>query len=304
MNQHQKTSKIGPHSLAVALWGKDRRGLRHIKKALPIQAEAFSPFYRDFIETIIRSSALRIKQGKEGYIKSESNPGINANKRASNLIVADVTDIDTLPHELGHALDFWYGLGRALTSTVILEDGKTFHDILTGELSRTKKRLERELKDLYRTTVDKALGEKASETILGQIDLYRKLGFTFDESSRQAIHRQLWETGFAELFYSLFTKQVTKEIGWVYSPLWDLLSAVIRLDNLGLPHHDYDYYLLSRTLVSEECFANLFHAEVCSIYEQMDHFKSYFPQTYAAFQKLFSFGYEGIMHHQRNIVRV
>ena len=130
--------------IAETLRNKSKRTMAHYADRLRKQARYFSPFYRDFIHKLLKNSYLKIvHESRSGYVSSiESGEVYNSlSKRQVCKLSTDISDVKVLPHELGHAIDFWFGRTNSLTSSVLLSNGQTFREIFDAEFNEKKEAL-------------------------------------------------------------------------------------------------------------------------------------------------------------------
>ena len=155
---NKQPATITTNVLAKALYEKSKRTFSHRKSEIWHQANYFSPVYRDFIYKIITNPSLKIYASKndESYIQNDPKevPNNKLTRKFHNFIYFDVLNKTSLPHELGHAVDFWFGAGTPLTSVVILEDNKTLYDIFTEEFESNYQSIYNLIMDEYKNIID------------------------------------------------------------------------------------------------------------------------------------------------------
>ena len=285
-----------------ALNKKNKRSFHHHQKALKKQALYFSPFYRDFIYKIINSGSLKIKHwAGKGYLEPIKRKGTNFKKRQENMLCTDIEVPDVLPHELGHAVDFWFGYSDALTRTVVLSNGKTLKEIFNEEFSGKQEEIYQEVMNEYKTIINENINDKAYDILMKYMPDYNDLcNNHFDMKKRREIHRKLYESGFVEAYYLLYTKQCAKILNHKYSPILDALSSRYNLDGLLLDGHKHAYYWFSdENRPVAELFANLFEAKVTNKHVQFDELKKFLPKSFEGFEELFFIFYDRFMHNKR-----
>ena len=252
---------------------------------------------------------MKIKSGSSSYIlgSGQETEQSSLNKRQKNFISIELSDLDALPHELGHAVDFWFGMSQPLTSQLILSNGKTFKDILVDEFLAQHNKAYEEIMEQLKSILDSRIGKGAFDTIFGNIKNLRKLHYRgYDPESktekekRRNIQKELYEKGFVEAYYELYTNNLFSQINEDYSIVLDALSSVYDLSFLGLVCHGLDYYeytVGSRT--TQEFFANIFQAKVTSKQAQIDNTAKYFPKSVEAFEELFNIIFDHIEQNKR-----
>lgn len=274
------------------------------------QAFHFSPTYRDFISKVINNSSLKIfSHYKESFTRSVTPVEYSLkslSKRQINEIYNSFDSLDSFPHELGHAVDFWFGKRNALTTNVIIEDNQTLFDIFTEEFEEKSKEIYETIMNEYRESVNKEIRKDAFDILMSNIHLYRKLNSLPCDlnnkeitTQRRAIQKKLYESDFVEIYYRLDTIYSLSEINSKYSPILDALSSKYNLEDLYLDHHQYSYYEDSKYKPIYEFFANLFAAEVTSKFKYFEHLNKFLPKSFAAFEKLFEIFYSHIQNNKR-----
>ena len=287
------------NSIASAIHDKSKRTFKYQKKNLKNQAMSFSPIYRDFILKIINNKSLKIKHSyRDSFIKADFVNRDDFKKKGSNQIVADISDTDNLAHELGHSLDFYFGRNNALTTSVILSNGQTFHQIVKDEFEQMRIEMHEYVTDNFRGIVDSHLGEGSFNLLDCYMDVYRGLYKHSDEKTRTKIHKELYKSGFVETYYQYVTKGMPAILDDKYHPIIDLLSSKYDFSGFRLSHHDEEYYYLKSRL-GFELFANLFSAKVTSRYDMLENFEKMMPRSMEAFEELFSIIYDHIQNDKR-----
>lgn len=304
-----KTNFEDVKNIVKALLKKDRRNFVHRISLLYQQAYSISPLYRDFICKVINSSSLKIKYtSTKGYFSGieEKGPAQTLNRRCKNLIEFNFTWMSTLPHELGHAVDFWFGTDCPLTSKVDLGNNKSFYDIFTEEFNSKKEELYKLVVEEYKNIVNSNINENAYDILTSKIDVYRTLNSIPCKPKdpeitkrRKELQDELYESGFVEVYYQLKVKKCTDILNEKYSPILDALSSEYNFECLGLAHHRKGYYNAHKTLAAEEFFANAFSAEIMSNVQHFDNLRKYLPNTFNNFFKLFQIFYQRIQNNNR-----
>jgi hypothetical protein len=296
------------YQIANALYNKSKRTFRHRKRELIKQANVFSSKYQDFIYKVINSNSLRIKHYyKMGYIVAPHDevPLPKLTKKYDNLIVTDINNVTTLPHELGHAVDFWFGQVNSLTSSVLLNDNKTFAQIFKEEFDSSYEDLYQMIMNEYKQIINSNISDRAYDIFINNIDKYRELSSikidknnVYASKRRKQLQDELTQCGFVNVYYLMCLKKCSDIINNKYSPILDALSSKYNLDELLLAHHDYTYYD-NDSLIAQELFANLFQDKVTSNFTNRDIVRKYLPRTYRAFEQLFDIFYTHIQNNKR-----
>lgn len=303
------TANINHVDIIVSALKKKSKRTLYNHKALVKQALCFSPGYRDFICKIITSNSLKIissyKSGSiiGGYSLEESN---KLNKRQKSYIETDINDPHVLAHELGHAVDFWFGRNKALSRVLIIKDNQTIYDIFKEEFESKHQEIYEFIMNEYHKEVDLKVDDKAFDIMVNNIGLYQKLEQNpYDGKNpsinkrRRKIHRELEELDFIEAYYQIYTKQCYKPINDKYSPILDALSSKYDLADFFLDHHTIFYYSLGEYRPIQELFADLFAAKVTSEHAYLDNVKVILPKTFDAFERLFVIFYDHIQNNKR-----
>ena len=264
------------------------------------QAQHFSPFYRDFILKIIKNNSLKIKSSYQGsYTPMEfTSPTGKLQKRGKGLIEANTDDLDMLPHELGHAVDYWFGR-QTLTNNVILSNGKTLREIFDAEFDKKFEDILESIMDEFAFILNKNIQEDAYDILFLNMGIYRKLMECKDPLERRELQKKLYKSGFVEVYYQLYTKKYYKIIQEKYGPVIDALSSRVNLMNFFLAGHTISYYKQDKCIAVEEFFANVFAEKVTSEHVVFKELKRLLPESFAAFEELFYFFYDRIQNNKR-----
>ena len=295
--------------IVEALNKKSKRSFSYRQKDLKKQALYFSPFYRDFIYKVIKNGSLKIVQKwNDGYIipNGEMIDTPNLKRRQKNKIYTDIQEVDTLPHELGHAVDFWFGHYQALTTNVVLSNGKTLKEVFTEEFETKQEEIYKAVMDEYKSIINSNINDKAYDLLINNMSLYNELkNIKCDEKDkevtkqRRKIQKQLYEIGFVETYYHLYDRKCFAILNLKYSPILDALSSKHDFDGLFLDHHMFSYYKYSKNNAVYEFFANLFEAKVTSKHVQFDNLIKFLPKSFEAFEELFFIFYNHIQQNKR-----
>ena len=281
---------------------KSKSTFKYHQKELIKQASYFSPLYRDFINKIINSNHLKITHTYDGgYITPDEQmfETEKLRKKQKNRIVTDITEVDTLPHELGHAVDFWFGQRQALTSSVILSSGKTLQEIFDEEFELNYQQIYQEMMDEYKLIINSNINDQAFDILLKYVPLYNELEYAKTPKKRKKIHEELYKSGFVEVYYQLYNRNCYKMLNHKYCPVLDALSSKYNFDGLFLDHHELFYYKINEKRPVQEFFANCFGAKVTPTVFQIDNVIKYLPESYKAFEELFSIFYNHFQNNKR-----
>lgn len=220
--------------------------------------------------------------------------------------MVDLRYLDILPHELGHAVDFWFGSLNALTRTVILYDDKALFDIFTEEFEAKHQEIYEMVMEEYKNIINSNINDKAYDILIDNMDLYRLLSLVKPDlrdkektKFRREAQKELYKNGFVETYYQLIKRDCYSILNDKYSPILDALSSKYDFNGLYLAHHDQEYYRSSRFCTTEEFFANMFAAKVTSKHVYYDNLIKYLPKSFDAFERLFSIFYDRIQNNKK-----
>ena len=295
------------NSIIYILNKKNKSGLKHYQKAVEKQARHFSPLYRDFIFKIMKNNSLKIKNSYDSFCRSTlCSSKEKLSKREINKIYTDISDVDALPHELGHAVDFWFGHYQALTTNVVLSNDKTLKEVFTEEFETKQEEIYKAVMDEYKTIINSNINDKAYDLLINNMSLYNELkNIKCDEKDkevtkqRRRIQKRLYDIGFVETYYHLYDRKCFAILNLKYSPILDALSSKYDFDGLFLDHHMFSYYKYSKNNAVYEFFANLFEAKVTSKHVQFDNLIKFLPKSFEAFEELFFIFYNHIQQNKR-----
>ncbi|MDY6430993.1 MAG: hypothetical protein SPL00_04305 [Bacilli bacterium] len=298
-------------TIVAVLSAKSKRTFAHRKKSLLEQAKYFSPIYRDFIIKVINNKSLEIVHSyDESYLLdkniSEENLKVKLTKKSKNKIFIEIEDVDALPHELGHAVDFYFGKENSLSRSVILEDNKTLYDIFSEEFEEKHHELYELVMTEYKQAINSSINKEAFDILIRDIPKYRELcSIKIDldnkevTAKRKQLQKELYESNFVETYYELYMSRCYCEINKKYSPILDALSSRYNLEGLFLDHHKESYYERDKYNAVYEFFGNLFRARVTSQNVYTDNLIKYLPKSFLAFEKLFDIFYEHIQNNRK-----
>ena len=295
-------TSVHANRMVNTLANKRKRDFSHHHKALVKQAAYIHPAYRDFITKIIDNKSLKIERTwKESYIEDvdESEYPTGLARKRKNKIHTDIYDVEALPHELGHAVDFWCGGNVALSTTVVLEDNKTLFDIFAEEFASLHKKLLGEVLEECRVILDREIEEGASDILMNNFSLYCSLARPLDEKARHEIQKELYESGFVEAYYQLYEKRCFRGLNKRIGIILDALSSRYDLTLSMLSHHSPSYYQADPNNAVYEFFANAFEAKVTRSAAEFEALHRYLPKSFDAFEKLFAIAYNHIQNNKR-----
>ena len=287
---------------------KRRIDFRHQTSSLLKVAWSISPTYRDFILKILKNSSLKMRDADDCYILP-ANVNFKQpkySKRAENCIYFDPRRTKALSHELGHAVDFWFGNRIAFSTSVPIQDGKTLNEIFTEEFDAIHEQLYKDVMEEYKNIINSNINKDAYNVLITHMDEYRFLdsippNLKNKERTkiRQNIQKRLYECNFVEYYYQLFVKKCYAILNQKYAPILDALSSRHDFHGLALIYHESEYYQYKKNADVHEFFANLFSAEVSSDYHHFEPLKKYLPKSFSAFEKLFGLFFERIQNNKR-----
>lgn len=287
--------------IALTLLNKNRRALRDSSKLIVRQVAYVIPIYRPYFHQLISNNSLKIQACSESNLLPECTNSLKMfSKKAKNHLNFDIRVPDNLLHELGHAVDFWFGLDQALTKTLIIIDDKTLRDIFVEEFKGVHKILYDIVMDDYRNVINATIGDRAHKIISDNIEKYKKLCEISPNlrnkeitNKRRMIQKELYDSGFVEMYYQLRIKKHYLLINRKYSPIIDALTSIYDLKGLGLFGHEFDYYQKDDDNLVYEFFANLFSIKLASPQDfSFDYLIKYLPKSYEGFEKLFNTAYD------------
>ena len=274
------------------------------------QASHFAPKYRDFIIKVLSNESLKISHEiNEAYITPMEIglESFNFARKHKNSITTDIYDPTNLPHELGHAVDFWFGIHQSLTNHVILSSEKTLREIFDQELESKREEILQTVMKEYKIVIDTNVPDLVSDIIMDNISLYLELRNLKENprdkevtKKRKIIQNQLYRSGFVDAYYRLhhMNKRFFSDFMERYYSVLDALSSKYDLKVFFLQYHTLSYYESSRTRPVQEFFANVFNAKVTAKDIEYEGLIKFFPQSLAAFEELFAIFYDHIQHNK------
>ena len=295
-------------AIVEAITKKSKLRFRYSGKSLLKQAKHFTPAYRDFILKVIKNNSLKIKPtysrggSMTGSVSDKTKRPLS--KRQNTYILSNISDVDTLPHEIGHAVDFWFGTDTPLSSIVLVDGDKTLNDIFVEEFNSKYKEIYEEVMGEFKNIINSTINDKAYDILREGFPDYQKL-LLLDEREkkqkrgRKVFQKKLLESGFVEVYYQFVTKKCYSMLNKKYAPILDALSSKYDLSGFFLEYHDIWYYLLDKERITQEFFANMFAAKVTSKHAYFDNLIKYLPRSFNAFERLFVIFYDHIQNNKR-----
>ena len=269
-------------------------------KGIIKQAIHISPAYRDFVNKLLSNSALSIAPYSGGSCHVVDHGELNNySKRRKVRIYVNFHEPDTFAHELGHATDFLFGDLCSFSSNIVVDNGKTLDEIFNEEFNEKEPLLYEEVMGAYARNIDSNIYKGAYGIFNKYLPLYNKLGDTKDRKERKAIHKELYESGFVEIYYQLIKKKCFDIVEQKYCPIMDALSSKHDITNLYLKGHSLDYYSLNKRLLVQEFFAHAFADKVTANHTRFDSLIKLMPKSFNAFERLFVLIYDHIMNNKR-----
>ena len=279
---------------------KTKRLYKNNAKRIIKQAIHISPAYRDFVNKLLSSSTLSIKPYTGGYCSVvECGERNNFSKRRKVKICVDFTDPDCFTHELGHYCDFLFGGVCSFSSNIVVMDGKTLDEIFTEEFNEKEPELYKTVMGAYARNIDSNIYKGAYDIFTKYFPLYRKLSILITPEQRRKVHKELYESGFVEIYYQLVNKKCYSVVEQKYAPIMDALSSKHDITNLYLRGHSIEYYKINKELLVQEFFAHAFSDKVTANHTRFDSLIKLMPKSFNAFERLFVLIYDHIMNNKR-----
>ena len=283
---------------------------KRFHKEIKTQSLYIAPPYRDFVNKVFSNNSIKLKpscsQASLSPIDVDDDNQTSLSKRKRNIIHADMSNKEEFPHELGHAVDFWFGITSPLSAKVVIQNNKTLKDIFNEEFSNKHKELYQLVMNEYKSIISSNINENAFEILTSNIDKYKRLCNTpyrkKDIASilkRKMLQQELYDSGFVEVYYQLITKKCYAILNHKYGPILDALSSIYDFEGLNLFHHQNDYYERSENRPVQEFFANVFSAKITAKHAYFDNLIKYLPKSFDAFERLFVIFYDHIINNKR-----
>ena len=265
--------------------------------------------YLPFISKIVSNNSL------EFYLYNRPDVFIRSNEKIDEELTFSKGQKKTiyycsyfekgLIHELGHAVDFWFSIEKALTKTIIVLNNKTFSEIFVEEFNQNYEKILEHILNEYKKIIEKNLNKKCFEILSLNFYKYQKLKSLKCNKrnknvlfQRKLIHKDLYKSGFVEAYYEVVTKKLYKVMNDRFSPLLDALSSKYDFKESFLDHHELDYYKEDKYNSTYEMFANLFVSKTTYSKTDYEFLNKLLPKTNEAFSKLFDILYSKIMKNE------
>lgn len=287
---------------------KSKRDFKYYHRKLVEQANYFSPEYRDFIYKVIKNNSIRIRTSGQSFIVSDfsSEDDPTYSRRAKNRIYLSMDELRSLPHELGHAVDFWFSHSKSFSTSVVLSNGRTLEDIFEEEFAEKHKEVYEIVMKEYEHIINSTINDQAFTLLIDNMDEYRTLlSIPYDKKNKKAclmrrkIQQHLYEIGFVETYYQFVMKNCPFMLNQKYETILDALSSEYDFMGLNLYHHNFVYYQRNKSNRVYEFFANCFASKMENNKRPLDFVKHYFPKSYEAFEELFNIFYTHIQNNKR-----
>ena len=308
MIQSVTNSNSDVRSIAQAIFNKNRLAFRYRRGEVARQARYFAPAYRDFILKVINNNSLKITDDhKDSYTMDiDENESPSYKRKRKIKVVSNIRDIDALPHELGHAADFWFGRDISLSTTVLVDGNKTLYDVFAEEFEEKHEEIYEVVMNEYKHIIDSTIKEGAYQILSKKMPRYCLLlsiepDFKDKRTTkeRRGLQRELDESGFTEVYYQFVMKSCYQTLNTKYAPILDALSARHNFSGFFLIQHSSEYYDLDDNRLVFEFFANLFGAKVTGKHAYVDHLIKYLPRSFNAFERLFVIFYDHIQNNKK-----
>lgn len=284
--------------LVDAIVAKNYRYLKDRSHWVEELVNGISPFYRELIFRIISCNSIKLRLHYaeiDSRCESEGTYREKLYSKRADIEVHSSFDPDTFCHELGHAVDSFYGSEQRLTETMEIEPGRTFFKFYTEEFLDHKKEIYDYVIGWYWNLSEQRIGKRPTDIIRRYLPLYQLLfrpknkGVSQEEfaSARRSVHKALDRVDFVDAYCRLYEARVSESTQAYFGPITDSLTSLYDgIGELGLRGHYQDYYQYAPRTVSE-FFANLFATELLSDRKVEEYLLRFFPRSMEAFQKLF-----------------
>ena len=278
---------------------KGKLKYRWYKKGMSNIAKKISPAYRDFVNKVFSNGKLKIKYDGRGYCESSYETSIDLSKRANTTIAIDYWDCDTFLHELGHSVDFLFGRQRALSSSVIVQNGKTLRQIFDEEFKEHHKEIREFIMNEYRLNINSNIHSGAYDIFINNMPKYLTLCECKDKKERKKLQNELYQCGFVEVYYQIATKKCFDTLNRKFGSMLDALSAIYPIEGTYLTGHEKGYYQLDPNRPVYEFFANTFADKLMGDHCKYDQLIKLMPKSFNAFERLFVLIYDHIQNNKR-----
>ena len=293
--------------LVDAIVNKNRRDLRRYRDDVVALVDHISPLYRELLYRIISCNSVKFRfaWGTGSCTGDFSDAQKLFYKRVETEVHSSLNP-DSFCHEFGHAVDDFYGLDQALSSTLEIEPGQTLYDIYTDEFLAHKNEIYDYVIRYYWELSEQRIGKQRTDILRRYYPLYEFLfcgrSDTTDKkpflAARKKIHKTLDRVGFVDTYCRFYEAKVIESVEYYFSPIIDSLSSLFDIRTLRLSGHYGEYYQYGSRSVAE-LFANLFSVELISDRQTEAYLLRFFPHTVSAFQKLFELVYRYFVNGEK-----
>ena len=264
-------------------------------------ANQVSPAYRDFVNKVLSNSKLKIRYSGHAYCLPSFSCSSNLSRRMNTTIRIDYGDCRAFLHELGHSIDFLFGMPRALSCNVIVQDGKTLREIFDEEFKEHHEELRELIMNEYRSNIDSNIHVGAYDIFINNMPKYLALRECKDKKQRKKLQDELYKCGFVEVYYQIVTKSCFSILNNKYIAILDALSAIYPPAGLFLIGHDKEYYEFDANRPAYEFFANVCADKLLGNQYRYDQLIKLMPKSFNAFERLFVLIYDHIQSNKRFI---
>ena len=290
--------------LVDAIIAKNYRYLQRCSSSVEELVNGISPFYRELIFRIISCNSIKLRlhyAETDSHCESKGTYREKLYSKRADILVFSSFSPETFCHEIGHAVDSFYGNEQRLAETMEIEPGRTFFKIYTEEFLDHKNEIYDYVIGWYWNLSERRIGKRPTDIIRRYLPLYQLLfqpknkGVSREEfaSARRSVHKTLDRVDFVDAYCRLYEARVSESTEAYFGPIIDSLTSLYDgIGELRLRGHYQDYYQYAPQTVSE-FFANLFSAELLSDREVEGYLLRFFPRSMDAFQKLF----DQVYHH-------
>ncbi len=294
--------------LVDAIVAKNYRYLKDRSPCVEELVNGISPFYRELIFRIISCNSVKLRFDAPGdsSCTSRSTHREKFFVKRADIEVLSSFDPDTFCHELGHAVDAFYGSDQSLTCVMEIEPGRTLFDIFAEEFHSHQKEIYNYVIDYYWKLSERRIGKPATDIIRRYYPFYELLflkkneGVSQEEfaAARRRVHKTLDRVGFVNAYCRFYEAGVIGSTNAFFGPIIDALSSLYDISALRLAGHYGDYYSCA-PLTVKEFFANLFATELLSDRKVEEYLLRFFPHSVDGFQKLFDQVYNHFVNGEK-----
>lgn len=260
---------------------------------------------RHLLGKILEAKEIRFYRDSDCYVQIDNVRCVNKSKKLRPCVyMSNRAGSQTVFHELGHAIDYLLGGDSLATSTHHLESVQnTFYFAANAELKANHQAIYEHIMNEFKSVVVKGVGlEKYNNVLkhnklhnefcmLDQLIREQKIKDAAELETKMKRRDQLmrWfdKHGYIEDFIDIILLNSAYKFNLQNYPLIDAVGAYHDLSLLGFVHHSKEYWGSSEN-ISAEIFANLFSAKMLDETLTLDTFEKFMPQTYEAFNELYS----------------